>query len=123
MRPSPLGLAALLAVLLVAAPDRAQDVRCTAPDADPWVFETKAPDFTIVSLETRAGFPDPEWAREAAAALSGEWGLDIDWTTAERSTEGDLSNEAYWDPETGLNGQVRFSYRDGTLVAVTISRS
>lgn len=87
------------------------------------VFETMAPDFTIVSLEAAGGFPDPAWARGVMTAFTRDWSLDIDWTTAERATDGDLSTEAYWHPDTGVNGQIRFSYRGDVLVAVTVSRS
>lgn len=75
----------------------------------------------IVSLERREGIPLAEDVALVLRQYAESLGLEIDWTTSERSTDGELDVETFWDPTPGLNASALFRRVSGRLIEVRLS--
>lgn len=83
--------------------------------------ETQPPEASAVTLRAPSGFADEASARQALEFYAADIGLDIDWTTPEISTEAGDSTETLWDPDSGLNASASMVFKDGSLVAMSLS--
>ena len=84
-------------------------------------LETQPPETSLTTLWSQAGFRDEPAARQALRAYADDVGLDIDWSTAETETEGDLRVDRNRDADMGVNATASFFYRDGRLVGLRLS--
>jgi hypothetical protein len=83
--------------------------------------ETMAPETSIVTLRSPAGFEDKASARRALETYSASVGLRIDWTAPTETKEGTERVQSFWDPDPGVNGSASFVFLGDTLVALRFS--
>lgn len=82
---------------------------------------TMPPESSVATLRSPAGFDDEDAARELLEAYCAEIGVEIDWTRATPTTEGDERIETYSDPDDGLNASASLVFVGDTLVALRFS--
>jgi hypothetical protein len=86
-------------------------------------FETMPPAVSIVTLSRPDGFEDPAGVQAAVRRYAGGSGLSIKWEDPERSADGDVLIERFWDPDPGLNASVSLTWLSGALVSLRVSRA
>lgn len=80
-----------------------------------FAIETQPPETSIATLRNPAGFADEDAARRTLEAYCDDIGVDIDWTVAETTVDGDERLVTYSDPEEGLNAMATLICRGETL--------
>lgn len=85
--------------------------------------ETMPPSVIIVTLRGGAGFSDPAKVQEALRSYTSAYGLSIVWEAPERSVDGDMITEQFWDPDPGLNGSASLTWSSGALMSVRVSQA
>lgn len=85
--------------------------------------ETMPPLVVVVTLSRRAGFIDPSGVEEAVRAYTSASGLTIAWDVRERSVDGEVITERFWDPDPGLNASASFTWSAGVLTSVRVAQA
>ena len=84
-------------------------------------IETMPPETSIITLRSSTGFDDEDAMRQVLETYSVNVGLRIDWTAPTEAMEDDERIQAYWDPDSGVNGSASLVYSESALVAVRFS--
>ncbi len=86
-----------------------------------FAVRTFAPEGSVTRVRLEDGFDDPDLVLAAARDHAEGFGLRVDWSLPDVSTEEGLRVERYWDPEPGLNASVSLLWDAARLVEVRIT--